>query len=69
MNHDPGRNTNDDEQRSTMRTTMSYLVRCWTEGTSFRFSLERIGQDKRRGFDNVSGLLAALKQELEREQE
>jgi hypothetical protein len=50
-------------------TYTAYLLRCWREGSSFRYSLEEIGGGKRRGFASldefVAFLLARSEQQVE----
>ena len=43
----------------------AYLIRCWLEGNSWRFSLETIGQDHpRRGFTTLQELTIYLSAQL-----
>jgi ATP-dependent DNA ligase len=49
-------------------TYNAFLLRCWQEEESWRYSLEGIGHGNRqgtpRGFDNLPALLAALENDL-----
>jgi len=45
----------------------AYLIRCWQEGTAWRFSLEGIGAEhQRRGFSRLEDLAAFIEQDLTR---
>jgi hypothetical protein len=53
-----------DEKRGWKRAYSAYLVRCWQEGTAWRYSLERVGENKRCGFDDLGRLLQEIKRSL-----
>ena len=38
----------------------AYLLRCWQEGSSFRYSLEEVGSDKRHCFASLDEFVAFL---------
>lgn len=38
----------------------AYLLRCWLEGTTWRYSLEEVGAGKRQGFATLDELVAFL---------
>jgi hypothetical protein len=39
---------------------MAYLLRCWHEGPTWRYSLEEIGTDEKRGFASIDELVSYL---------
>jgi hypothetical protein len=39
---------------------IAYLLRCWQEGDSWRYSLEEIGTDKRHGFATLDEFVSFL---------
>ena len=54
----------EDEKRARKRAYSAYLVRCWQEGADWRYSMERVGENKRRGFDDLGRLLQELRGSL-----
>lgn len=54
-----------DAGRRSQTPYKAYLIRCWQEGRTLRYSMENVGRSERRGFDHVADLLAVLKNELE----
>lgn len=38
----------------------AYLLRCWLEGTNWRYSLEAVGSGKRHGFATLDELVSFL---------
>ena len=41
-------------------TYTAYLLRCWQEGVSWRYSLEEIGSGKRHGFASLDEFVSFL---------
>lgn len=41
-------------------TYTAYLLRCWLEGSTWRYSLEEIGTDKRYGFATLDELVSFM---------
>jgi hypothetical protein len=45
---------------SQFPTYVAYLLRCWSEGTTWRYSLEEIGNGKRHGFASLDEFVSFL---------
>lgn len=57
-----------DSDSRDMRPYQAYLVRCWREGSDWRFSLEGIGRDRQRlGFSRLEELMAHIQASLSEE--
>jgi len=41
-------------------TYRAYLLRCWLEGTNWRYSLEEVGSGKRHGFATLDEFVTFL---------
>jgi hypothetical protein len=56
--------------KSPADTDRAYLLRCWREGATWRFSLEPVSpQSRRRGFATLEAMCAFLRDEFQQEQE
>jgi hypothetical protein len=52
-------------QRKKNHPYRAYLLRCWQEGSHWRFSAEEVlHKQPRRGFDSLGALVAFLQAEL-----
>lgn len=50
-----------ENQAHPIRPQAAYLIRCWREGETWRYSVEEIASRRRRRYDSVGALLAALR--------
>ena len=41
-------------------TYTAYVLRCWLEGTSWRYSLEEVGTGKRQGFATLDEFISFM---------
>ena len=41
-------------------TYIAYILRCWSEGSAWRYSLEELGNGKRYGFASIDDFVSFL---------
>ena len=56
--------TSDRDRRESVNAQAAFLVRCWREGETWRFSLESVATRQRQGFSSAHALLEGLRARL-----